>query len=431
MITRIEAYKYRCFNTLDLALEQQHVFAGSNGSGKTTLLDIPALFGDLLNMSDINDAFFKPTNGRERARAESAKEVVHQLRGEYFILALEVSLPPSIIEELLRGASDAWQSKFQKSELRPDTARYEISFRINQDKFQVTEEHLTLFPNNELRPEHGMGLIGVDDFRRSAPWFKVLSRSLGTKVKYQAEYQAGKSSILEFGLRDNQLALAALPADHDLYPAALWLQEFLIQGSHCYEPQWPAMRLAASPRDKHAFKADGSSLPWQVHALQQSDPEGLNEWLELVQMALPSIAKIVAKQRIDDSFCYLEVTYSNGMVVPSSGLSHGTLHILALTIIPYLQNAPKIITLEEPENGIHPKAIDAVLEALKLTSDTQLWLSTHSPVVLANTEVEQIITMRFNQDGATEVLKGHEHPRLKTWKGEVDLGTLFAAGVLE
>ena len=31
----------------------------------------------------------------ERARAEAAKEVVHQLRGEYFILALEVSLPPS------------------------------------------------------------------------------------------------------------------------------------------------------------------------------------------------------------------------------------------------------------------------------------------------------------------------------------------------
>ena len=40
MISRIEAYKYRCFNTLDLALDQQHVFAGSNGSGKTTLLRI-------------------------------------------------------------------------------------------------------------------------------------------------------------------------------------------------------------------------------------------------------------------------------------------------------------------------------------------------------------------------------------------------------
>jgi predicted ATPase len=431
MISRIEAYKYRCFNVLDLALEQQHVFAGSNGSGKTTLLDIPALLGDLLNVTDINDAFFKPVNGRERARAEEAKEVVHQLRGDYFILAIEVKLPPSVIEEILRDASDAWQKKFQHTDMRPDTARYEVALRINQSKFQVAEEHLLLFPDNEYRPQHGMGLVGVNEFSRTAPWFKVFSRSFGSKVKYQAEYQSGKSSMLEFGLRDNQLALSTIPADYDLYPAALWLQNFLMQSTHCYEPQWPAMRLAASPRDKSCFKADGSSLPWQVFELQTKDYEGLNEWLELVQMALPSIKKIEAIKRADDGFCYLEVTYNNDMKVPSSGLSHGTLHILALTILPYLQSPPNIITLEEPENGIHPKAIDAVLEALKLTSETQLWLSTHSPVVLANSELEQIITMRFNKDGSTEVLKGNEHPRLKEWKGEVDLGTLFAAGVLE
>ncbi|MFA0181325.1 AAA family ATPase [Vibrio cyclitrophicus] len=412
-------------------MDQQHVFAGSNGSGKTTLLDIPALLGDLLNVTDINDAFFKPVNGRERARAEAAKEVVHQLRGDYFILAIEVKLPPSIVDVLLRDASDAWQRKFQNASTRPDTARYEVSLRINQDQFQVTEEHLLLFPDNSSRPQHGMGLVGVEEISKSAPWFKVFSRSFGTKVKYQAEYQSGKSSMLEFGLRDNQLALSTIPADYDLYPAALWLQSFLMQSTHCYEPQWPAMTKAASPRDKSCFKSDGSSLPWQVFELQTKDPEGLNEWLELVQMALPSVKKIEAQKRTDDGFCYLEVTYNNEMKVPSSGLSHGTLHILALTVLPYLQNPPNIITLEEPENGIHPKAIDAVLEALKLTSETQLWLSTHSPVVLANSGLEQIITMRFQNDGSTAVLKGNEHPRLKEWKGEVDLGTLFAAGVLE
>lgn len=431
MISRIEAYRYRCFNTLDIALGLQHVFSGSNGSGKTTLLDIPALIGDLLKVTDINDAFFKPINGRERARAEEAIEIVHQLRGDYFMLATEIKLPDSIIDELVRDASSTWLRKFEDASLRPDTARYEFSIRIKDGVLEVNEEHLTLFPDNLNRLDHGMGLTGTSEYPKNKPWFKVLSRSWGEKARYQAEYQAGKSSILEFGLRDNQLALAALPADHDLYPAALWVQAFLLEGSHCYEPQWSAMRLAASPRDKWCFKSDGSSLPWQVFELQEKDPEGLEEWLEIVQMALPSILKIEAKERTDDSYCYLEVTYSNGMKVPSSGLSHGTLHILALTIIPYLQEPPKIITLEEPENGIHPKAIDAVLEALELSSKTQIWLSTHSPVVLANTDLEQIISMRFNEDGATEVLKGNEHPRLKEWKGEVDLGTLFAAGVLE
>lgn len=431
MITRIEAYKYRCFNTLDLSLEQQHVFAGSNGSGKTTLLDIPALFGDLLKVTDINDAFFKATNGRKRARAENAIEIVHQLRGDYFMLAVEIKLPGSIIDELLRDPSPTWLKKFEIKELRPDTARYELSIRLKGGLLEVNEEHLTLFPDNSYRVDHGSGLIGVNEFPSKWPWFKVISRSWGEKAQYCQEFQTKKSTILEFGLRDNQLALAALPADHDLYPAALWVQEFLLQGAHCYEPQWSAMRLAASPRDKECFKSDGSSLSWQVYDLQEKDPEGLEEWIELIQMALPSISKIEAKKRIDDSYCYLDVTYNNGMKVPSSGLSHGTLHILALTIIPYLRNAPKIITLEEPENGIHPKAIDAVLEALKLTSETQIWLSTHSPVVLANTELNQIISMRFNNEGATDVTKGNEHPRLKEWKGEVDLGSLFAAGVLE
>ena len=32
--------------------------------------------------------------------------------------------------------------------------------------------------------------------------------------------------------------------------------------------------------------------------------------------------------------------------------------------------------------------------------------------------------------GATDIVRGDEHPRLKNWKGTLDLGTLFAAGVL-
>lgn len=433
MITRIEAYRYRCFQKLDLELGLQHVFAGSNGSGKTTLLDIPALLGDLISVTDINVAFFTPVNGRERARAEYVLELVHQLRGEYFILAIEVRLPSSIVELLVRNASSSWLRKFEDSLLRPDSIRYELALRINGEKLEISEEHLFLFPDNQHRPEHGMGLVGEDEFPRSKPWFKILSRRLGQKSRYQAEYQAGQKSIIEFGLRDNQLALEALPADYDLYPAALWLQDFLLKGTHCYEPQWSVMRLAASPREQSCFKPDGSSLSWQVYNLQNQEKELdiLNEWIEIVRMALPSIKHVEAKKRADDGYCYLLVTYQNGMEVPSSSLSHGTLHILALTIIPFINNPPNIITLEEPENGIHPKAIDVVLEALKLTERTQLWLSTHSPVVLATTKLEQIITMRINQDGATDVLKGDQHPHLKNWKGEVDLGSLFAAGVLE
>ncbi|MGR5433202.1 methylation-associated defense system AAA family ATPase MAD3 [Vibrio owensii] len=430
MITRIEAYDYRCFKKLDLSLGAQHVFAGSNGSGKTTLLDIPALLGDLVRVNDINDAFFVPMQGRERSRAGQAIELVHKLIGDSFVLALEVRLPEKEQQSLMRNGPDV----IRFGQIKPcDTARYEIAFKIEDEKIEISEEHLMVFVDQDgYRLDHGQKLQGNQQMERSLGQLSLINRSWRQPVSYQYQWEdQRRAHKLEYRLRDTQTALSALPADPDLFPIALWIQEYLLDGAFCYEPQWPAMRQAATLRDKDSFKPDGSSLAWQVLALQEHDPDGLEEWTSLVQMALPTIREIAAKQREDDGSCYLNVTYANDMKVPSSGLSHGTLHILALTIIPFLTNAPKVLTLEEPENGIHPKAIDAVLEALRLAENSQVWLSTHAPIVLANTNLEQIITMRLNVDGATEVVKGPDHPRLKHWKGEVNLGELFAAGVLE
>ena len=430
MITRIEAYDYRCFKQLDLALGRQHVFAGSNGSGKTTLLDIPALLGDLLRVNDINDAFFAPMQGRERSRAEHAVELVHKLFGDNFVIAIEVRIPEPQRRSLMTNGPDA--VRFGKTPLC-DTARYELAFRLDNDRIEISEEHLLLFVDQEtLRIPHGQKLQGNQSLDRKKAQISLINRSWRQPVSYQHQWlDERKAHKLEYRLRDTQTALGALPADPDLFPIGLWLQEYLLKGAFCYEPQWPAMRKAAIVRDKDIFKADGSSLPWQVLALQESDPEDLEDWIAQVNMALPSIKAVEAQCSENDGSCYLNVTYTNGMVVPSAGLSHGTLHILALTILPYLEKPPAVLTLEEPENGIYPKAIDSVLDALRLVEDTQLWLSTHSPVVLANTELEQIIAMRLGADGETEVVKGPEHPKLKDWKGTVDLGSLFAAGVLE
>jgi predicted ATPase len=46
VISRIEAYRYRCFSKLAVELGAYNVLAGANGSGKTTLLDIPVLLGE-------------------------------------------------------------------------------------------------------------------------------------------------------------------------------------------------------------------------------------------------------------------------------------------------------------------------------------------------------------------------------------------------
>ena len=105
--------------------------------------------------------------------------------------------------------------------------------------------------------------------------------------------------------------------------------------------------------------------------------------------------------------------------------------MLALTILPYLDNLPDIVFLEEPENGIHPRAIEAVLQSLSSVYESQILFSSHSPVVLANSELDQILCARLETNGAVSIIRGLDHPQLKEWRGQIDLGALFTTGVLE
>ncbi len=104
MITRIEAINYRCFEQLDLDIGRFGVVVGANGAGKTTLLDIPSLLGDLIQTDHIAMAFLQSTQPRGQ-RSQSLVELVHQDRGDWFILALEAKLPERIVRELLEGAT--------------------------------------------------------------------------------------------------------------------------------------------------------------------------------------------------------------------------------------------------------------------------------------------------------------------------------------
>ena len=110
-------------------------------------------------------------------------------------------------------------------------------------------------------------------------------------------------------------------------------------------------------------------------------------------------------------------------------LSDGTLRFFALTILAYLDDFRGVYLIEEPENGIHPKAIHYLFESLASVRSAQLLLATHSPVVLGLADPNHILCFA-KCDGATDIVSGTEHPALRDWQGEVSLGLLFASGIL-
>jgi hypothetical protein len=72
-----------------------------------------------------------------------------------------------------------------------------------------------------------------------------------------------------------------------------------------------------------------------------------------------------------------------------------------------------------------------MLQSLSSVYEAQVLIATHSPVILSVTPPEQILCFAKDEaTGATDIVSGDQHPALSTWKGETNLGSLFAAGVL-
>jgi predicted ATPase len=226
-------------------------------------------------------------------------------------------------------------------------------------------------------------------------------------------------------------ALANLPEDEGKFPNALWVRRVLMEGVERVMLNASAMRAPSPPGSPSRFLPDGSNLPWVVEELSKGDPERHERWTAHVRTALPDLKAIRTVERPEDRHRYLVLEFENGLSAPSWVVSDGTLRLLALTLLAYAPVPEGIYLVEEPENGIHPRAVETVYEALSSVYGAQVLCASHSPVVLSLAQPRDLLCFAKDEDGATDIVRGDEHPRIRDWKGSLDLGTLFAAGVLE
>lgn len=445
MITRIEATRYRCFEKLDVELGDFRVLVGANGSGKTTLLDIPVLLGDLLKVRTIDEAFMSARDGRA-PRAASLDELLFQAQGDDFILAVETKLPEHLTRTLDSGPADSAALTHLRYELRVQV--------YNKTELQVQNEYLFAFPAGHAparagadltvprlhaeaqqsrpvrQPRGKHGLVKRQPPSLPSPWRLILSREYGDDANYIGERQP-KGARSSVKLAPSQLALARVQFENQSdFPAARWFFDLLVEDAVFFDPDWNMLRMASPPGlSKTKVLGTAKNAPWLALELQRTDPERFAMWKTHVRLALPQVSDISVHEREDDHHAYFRVRYNDRYDVPSSGLSDGTLRILVLTLLAYVAKPPRFLVTEEPENGIHPQATSVVVQSLSSIWDSQVIVSSHSPVVLASVKLEQVLAARISDAGAAEVIAGPEHPRLVNWKGVVDLPLLFATGV--
>lgn len=342
-----------------------------------------------------------------------------------FQLAIEAPIPSTIRKSL--------SEKFSRSQ----TVRYEIEIYLDDEtnviglkhealwalyeESQPVERTSHIFPASSLPPRSIF--LRPNKKRRL-----LISNKPGQNANYIPD---GKSTYQpSFRLGRETAAMANIPADHESFKLAPWFRDLLADGVQTLTLNSQVIRQPSPPGLGKRFQPNGSNLPWVVAELHENKDQ-FGGWLEHVQTALPDITHIESIERPEDRHRYLSLTYAGGAKVPSWLVSDGTLRLLALTIPAYLPDFTGVILVEEPENGIHPRAIQTVLDSLSSIYNGQVLLATHSPVAINMLEPKDVLCFAKDINGATDIVSGNHHPALQEWKkGEPDFGVLFAAGIL-
>lgn len=425
MFSRIQTRYFRSLKAVDQSLGAVHALVGPNASGKTTFLDVIGLLSELMR---------RRGNVREAIGSLSAsfEKLIWQGPGDdlrlrsAFQLAVEAPIPESVRQ---RMAEDKQQYRLIRYELEIgiDASANEIG--LNHETLLLRTDAEKLVPaQRDMFPQVALDAPAIFG-GKSKPGFKVVMRkSPGGNDNYYTE--GAKSYMPSFRLGRTKLALAHIPEIEGSFPVSSWFRDLLETGVQKVVLNSQTIRQPSPPGLGLRFQSDGSNLPWVIAELRK-DTNRFDAWLDHVRTALDDVVDIDTIEREDDRRRYLVVKYANGALVPSWLTSDGTLRLLALTIPAYLKDFGGVFLIEEPENGIHPRAIETVIQSLSSIYDGQVLIATHSPVALNLLAPEQVLCFAKDKSGATDIVEGTHHPALQKWKqGEPDLGVLFAAGIL-
>lgn len=419
MIRRVQALGYRCLRHADVTLREFQVLVGANASGKSTLLDAIVFLGDLVS------------NGLEAAwesRTNNFQDLVWKRPGQDpgFELAIEVEIPAAIRDLLPPGSGY-------------ETFRYEIAIREVDGSPRIASERATLEPHRPApdsplpeffpAPVRAPTSILLGGGRRGARTILSKSPEGNDNFHFETSSRAGKGWVGGLALGERRSTLGNLPESPERFPVATQVKRLLTGGIVPVFLNSVAMRRASPPDLKNgALAAHGTNLPWLVERLRRTDRPSYDEWLDHLTTAIPDLEDLRVVERPDDRHAYLMVRYRNGVTAPSWTVSDGTLRLLAMTLPAYLDDRDRVYLFEEPENGIHPLSVECAFQSLNSLYDSQVLLTTHSRQVLYDTRPEQVLVFAKDPEGATDIVRGDEHPYLRDNLDAPYMDLLFSVG---
>ena len=118
--------------------------------------------------------------------------------------------------------------------------------------------------------------------------------------------------------------------------------------------------------------------------------------------------------------------------IPILAVSEGHVQMLILLTALFSGEADQdsLIVVDEPETSLHPYAISVFAEAVKHATkewNKQVFIATHSPVLIGQFEPEDILATELDESGQTTLTRVSEMEDIKDLLESYDTGSLYMA----
>ena len=351
-IRRVRLVNYKSFESCDVSLGPLTVLVGRNGAGKSNFLDALAFVGGL--------------------SSRSIWDVMDEHGGLLTLLHRTTTTDRMFSVEVTADFFDANTAGVE-----------EVGYRF----------------------EYDARLVGPPDRVGETFW---LQRGAGKRIFRRSGTPVGS----DFGPGDVCMEQVQVSSGYSLLGVAteVAIRQFRtsLRRIRRYSIQPDALRLPQRPGAPTFLKRDGSNAATVYRFLRESGSWRAGRLLSYLQAVVPQVADI---RVTGDDYERLEFLWragaGDGTWFPAAAMSDGTLRafgvLLAALQTTESEGDPSVILLEEPEAGLHPAAVRALVDALDEASlRVQVILTTHSPDLLdAEGVTPERVRVVEARDGAT------------------------------
>ncbi len=403
MLTRLKVSGFKNLVDVEVRFGPFTCIAGANGVGKSNLFDAVLFLSELAGNTLLEAAL--SVRKSESGRTTSIRSLFHRTKNkgdEVMSFEAEMIIPEEGIDDLGQQAKASItfvRYKVVLAYLPEETLPSVGALKLVHEEL----EHINLGDASKHLPfSHS-----VRGWRNSAVRGRRVSPFISTEgdgdertIKLHQDGGGGRPKTF-LARTLPRTVLSTVNATES--PTALLARREM--------QSWRLLQLEPSAlREPDEFTAlpklgsDGSHLPATLYHLSKtfSKQEGAEDsptWIyDQVSSRLAELIDDVYAIEIDRDekrqLLTVQVQDKYETIHPARSLSDGTLRFLALAVLEQDTRAGGVICLEEPENGIHPKRIPAILRLLEdiavdvdepVGNDNplrQVIINTHSPVVV-------------------------------------------------